>query len=83
MPVLPLLGEVDSDGVAIASITGGSENETSMASGRKTVRLSQDEIVANSLIFVLAGYETWEHSDSALTEEDPDEVFHNPSPNML
>jgi len=31
----------------------------------------------------LAGYERWEHSPTPLTNEPPEEVFHNPSPSML
>jgi hypothetical protein len=31
----------------------------------------------------LAGYEAWERSTEPLTDESPDEVVHNPSPNML
>ncbi|GIW95153.1 MAG: hypothetical protein KatS3mg110_3194 [Pirellulaceae bacterium] len=31
----------------------------------------------------LAGYEAWEHSTKPLTDEDPQEVVHNPTPNML
>lgn len=32
---------------------------------------------------VLAGYQIWSHTESPLTDLDSDEVFHNPSPNML
>ena len=32
---------------------------------------------------VLAGFERWAHSSSPLTDEATDDVFHNPSPNML
>jgi len=32
---------------------------------------------------VLSGYQLWNHSQAPLTDEDSDEVFHNPSPNML
>lgn len=31
----------------------------------------------------LAGYESWESSDTPLTEEDAEAVVHNPSPSML
>jgi hypothetical protein len=31
----------------------------------------------------LAGYQRWEKSDAPLTNEDPTEILHNPSPNML
>jgi hypothetical protein len=31
----------------------------------------------------LASYDAWEHSSEPLTDEDPKEVFHNPSPSML
>lgn len=31
----------------------------------------------------LAGYNSWEESDQPLTEDDPAEVVHNPSPSML
>jgi len=31
----------------------------------------------------LAGYDHWDHSSMPLTQEDSDEVFHNPTPNML
>lgn len=31
----------------------------------------------------LSGYDHWEHSSSPITEDDPEQVFHNPSPNML
>jgi hypothetical protein len=31
----------------------------------------------------LAGYQRWEKSATPLTDEDPTEVFHNPSPSML
>ncbi|MCA9124900.1 MAG: hypothetical protein KDB11_32210 [Planctomycetales bacterium] len=31
----------------------------------------------------LASYQAWEHSTEPLSEEDDDEVVHNPSPSML
>lgn len=31
----------------------------------------------------LASYEAWEHSAEPLTDEDPAEVVHNPTPSML
>lgn len=31
----------------------------------------------------LAGYEAWEHSANPLTDEDAEEVLHNPTPSML
>lgn len=31
----------------------------------------------------LVGYQRWEQSDKLLTEDDPGEVVHNPSPSML
>jgi hypothetical protein len=31
----------------------------------------------------LAGYDRWENSTSPLTDEPPESVTHNPSPNML
>jgi hypothetical protein len=31
----------------------------------------------------LAGYDRWENSTSPLTDESPETVTHNPSPNML
>ena len=31
----------------------------------------------------LVGYTDYEHSDTPLTEEDPTEVAHNPTPSML
>jgi len=31
----------------------------------------------------LSGYDHWEHSSSPVTDDDPESVFHNPSPNML
>ncbi len=32
---------------------------------------------------VLAGYEAWSQADELLTDDDPEEVAHNPSPTML
>lgn len=32
---------------------------------------------------VLAGYDEWSSSDQPLTQEDPHEVVHTPTPNML
>lgn len=32
---------------------------------------------------VLTGYDRWEHSETPLTEDSSEDVFHNPSPNML
>ena len=31
----------------------------------------------------LAGYQTWEESPAPLTDEDSEQVAHNPSPSML
>jgi hypothetical protein len=31
----------------------------------------------------LAGHNAWEASSAPLTDEDPDAVFHNPTPTML
>jgi hypothetical protein len=31
----------------------------------------------------LASYDAWEHSAQPLTDEDPEEVVHNPTPSML
>ncbi len=31
----------------------------------------------------LASYQSWESSAEPLTDEDPTEVFHNPTPSML
>lgn len=31
----------------------------------------------------LSGYNHWEHSSSPITDDDPESVFHNPSPGML
>ena len=32
---------------------------------------------------VLAGFDSWSESDRPLTDEDPKEVVHTPTPNML
>jgi len=31
----------------------------------------------------LAGYKAWEYSAEPLTDEDPEQVVHNPTPSML
>jgi hypothetical protein len=31
----------------------------------------------------LASYDRWNHSPTPLTNDDPESVFHNPSPSML
>jgi len=32
---------------------------------------------------VLVGYSGWKHSPTPLTDEDPQSVFHDPTPNMM
>ena len=63
--------------------TFGSEQQLLAYVGWATLKELGDHAGRFEQGSVLAAYNAWENSTTPLTDEDPNGVIHNPSPNML
>jgi len=63
--------------------TFDSEQQLLAYVGWATLRKNPDGTSKFEQGSALAGYQRWEQSETTLTADEPDEVLHNPTPNML